>query len=439
MGAAASVVKYSPRQLVGLLRTPLGRQQIVAGLRHRAWPAYAAAARIHRGRLPATTRVVAVIGTYGKTTTSRAVRAALGLDPAAHVSANCWDHVARRVLAVRARDRHAVIEVGIAAPGQMALYAGVVRPDVVVVTSIGSEHRRALGTLERTRDEKAHMVRALAPHGLAVLNGDDANVTWMRGETRARVVTFGLDPSNDVVGSDLRLDWPRGLELTISARGASARVVAPLFGEKMAYPLLAGAAVALDAGRTLEDVARDLARVTPAPGRMQAMALPGDVWLLRDEHKSGHETFFAALDAFAAIPARRRIAVVGDISEPPRPQGPVYRAIGARLGASADRVIVVGTMYRRIAGGARDAGMPGEHVIDAGRNVHEAIARLRELLEPGDVVLLKGRDTQHLERVWLALMDRTIGCRLVYCDSRTRCDRCPMLEHGWPDPRRVPR
>jgi UDP-N-acetylmuramyl pentapeptide synthase len=431
-------VKYSPKQLIDLLRTPLGRQQIVAGLRYRAWPAYAAAARVHRARLPATTRVVAVVGTYGKTTTSRAVRAALGLDPAGHVSGNCWDHVARRVLAARAGDRDVVVEVGISGPGQMAPYAHVVRPDVTVVTSIGSEHRRSLGTLERTRDEKAHMVRALAPRGLAVLNGDDEHVTWMRGETRARVVTFGLGAQHDVAGTDLRLEWPHGIALTITARGESARVAAPLFGEKMAYPLLAATAVALDGGRPLADVARDLARVTPASGRMQAIALPNDVWLLRDEHKSGLETFFAAVDAFAQVPARRRIAVVGDVAEPPRPQGPVYRELGARLGAGVDRVIVVGHMHKRIAGGARDAGMPREHVIDAGADLQDALAALRGMLEPGDAVLVKGRDTQHLERIWLALEGRTIGCRLVFCDVRTRCERCPMLARGWPDGRRVP-
>ncbi len=431
-------MKYSPKQLIDLLRTPLGRQQIVAGLRYRAWPAYAAAARVHRARLPATTRVVAVVGTFGKTTTSRAVRAALGLDPAGHVSGNCWDHVARRVLAARAGDRDVVVEVGISGPGQMALYADVVRPDVTVVTSIGSEHRRSLGTLQRTRDEKAHMVRALAPHGLAVLNGDDENVLWMRGATRARVVTFGLGAQHDVAGTDLRLDWPHGIALTITARGESARVAVPLFGEKMAYPLLAAAAVALDGGRPLADVARDLARVTPASGRMQAIALPNDVWLLRDEHKSGLETFFAAVDAFAQVPARRRIAVVGDVAEPPRPQGPAYRELGARLGAGVDRVIVVGHMHKRIAGGAHEAGMPREHVIDAGADLQDALAVLRGMLEPGDAVLVKGRDTQHLERIWLALEGRTIGCRLVFCDVRTRCERCPMLARGWPDGRRVP-
>jgi UDP-N-acetylmuramyl pentapeptide synthase len=431
-------VKYSPSQLLDLFRTPFGRRQIAIGLRFRAWPAYAAAARVRRSLLPATTRVVAVVGTFGKTTTSRATRAALGLDPAAHVSANCWDHVARRLLAARARDRDVVIEVGIGGPGEMARYAAVVRPDVTVVTSIGSEHHRSLGTLERTRDEKAHMVRALRPDGLAVLNGDDGHVSWMRGETRARIVTYGLDPGNDVVGSDLQIDWPRGMSLTITARDTSARVHVPLFGEKMAYPLLAATAVALDGGRTLDDVARDLARVTPASGRLQAIALPGDVWLLRDEHKAAQETVHAALDVLATIPARRRLVVLGDVTEPVGSQGPVYRAIGARLAAIATRAVVVGGMYRPIAVGARAAGAGHGHVIDAGRNVHDALARLRALLEPGDVVLLKGRDTQHLERIWLALEGRTVGCRLVHCDSRIRCDRCPMLERGWGDRRISP-
>jgi len=171
---------------------------------------------------------------------------------------------------------------------------------------------------------------------------------------------------------------------------------------------------------------------------MQTIALPDDVWLLRDEYKSGQETYVAALDAFAEIPARRRIAVVGDIAEPPSPQRPAYRAIGARLAQSAQRVIVVGQMFQPIAAGACAAGMSREHLFDAGRDVHRAIALLRGMLEPGDVVLVKGRDTQHLERLWLALAGRTVGCRLVACDSRPRCEQCPMLERGWPDGRRVP-
>ena len=98
-------MKYSPAQILALLRTPIGRSEIGVGLGFRAWPIYAAAARRHRRRLDGP-RFVAVVGSFGKTTTARAVRAALGLDPQAHVASNSWTAVAQRVLGAL-QDQHA--------------------------------------------------------------------------------------------------------------------------------------------------------------------------------------------------------------------------------------------------------------------------------------------------------------------------------------------
>jgi UDP-N-acetylmuramyl pentapeptide synthase len=424
-------VKHSPRELLGLLATPVGRREVAYGLRFRAWPIVAAAARVNRRRIGTRTRFVAVVGSFGKTTTARAIRAALGGDFRRHVSANSWTVLAWRVLAVRPGDRHAVIEAGISAPGQMARYATWIRPDVTVVTSVGSEHNRSLGTLERTRDEKAEMVRALPRDGVAVLNGDDPNVLWMRGETRARVVTYGLGPENDVVGSDLQLDWPRGMRLEVAARGERRSVRVPLLGEKMAYPVLAATAVALGEGRTLDQIVPTFADLAAAPGRLETVALPDGVWLLRDEYKAALETVHAALDVLAAIPARRKIVVLGDIAEPMGPQGPLYRDLGARLAAIAARVVVVGIQMKPIATGARRAGMPRDAIVDAGRSTARATEILRRELRPGDVVLLKGRDTERLDRIALALLGERVACDVSFCDARKRCRACPMLARGW--------
>ena len=96
------------------------------------------------------------------------------------------------------------------------------RPDVAVITAVGSEHHRSLGTLEVTRAEKSWMVQALPAAGVAVLNGDDPNVMWMRQKTRARVVTFGFGAACDVRADDVRLDWPRGTRKPIRAPRATA-------------------------------------------------------------------------------------------------------------------------------------------------------------------------------------------------------------------------
>ena len=104
----------------------------------------------------------------GKTTTVRAVRAALGGPSTPKVWGNSGTSVARAILRIRPGESHSILEIGIGGPNEMNLYPPIARPDIVVVTAIGSEHNRSFGTLERTRNEKAEMLRQLPPDATAV-------------------------------------------------------------------------------------------------------------------------------------------------------------------------------------------------------------------------------------------------------------------------------
>ena len=425
-------MRYRLREIPGLLTYPAGRIQFREGLRYRLWPVTSRLAKAYRRTWGRRVRVIAVVGSAGKSTTVRAVAAVLQVPLVQSTLNNAWGSVSRAVMRLSRKRRHAVIEVGIADKGQMRGYADVVRPDIVVVTSIGSEHQRSLGTLDVTRDEKAWMVRALPADGIAVLNGDDPNVMWMASQTRARVVTYGYGESCDVRALQARIDWPHGTLVRVAASGQERDMALRLLGRHMTYPALAAIAVGLQEGLALDDAIARLAVLEPTAGRMQPVALPSGATIVRDEFKSAVDTLDAALDAFAEIPARRRIVVLGDISEPPDPQHATYRRIGERVGHCASRFLVVGSMHEPYAQGARRAGLPKEHFERAGRTPREAAARLAELLEPGDVVLVKGRDTQKLERITLILQGRKVACDIRFCDLRlVGCDECPMLERGW--------
>ncbi len=425
-------MKYRLRDVPALFATAGGRAQLWVGAMYRVWPLTSRLAWLWRRTRARRTRVVAVVGSFGKSTTASAVSAALGVPPHASMLHNAWSAVALAVLRIRPSQRHAVIEVGIAAPGQMAQYARVVRPDVAVVTSIGSEHNRSLVTLEVTRAEKARMVGALAPAGVAVLNGDDPDVMWMAGQTRARVVTFGFGARCDVRASDFRLDWPAGSRFRVTALGEEREVAVRFLGRHLVYPALAAIAVA-----KLEEVALDaaLARlqaVAPVPGRMQPVPLANGAIVLRDDYKSVLETMHAALDVLAEVPAPRRIVLFGDVSEPPSNQRPLYRDLGRRVAAIAAHFVVVGHGLQPYASGAKAAGMPPESIHDGGRTPRQAAAVLADLLQPGDVVLIKGRGNQMLDRVRLILEGRRVGCDIVLCSlHRATCEGCPMLEAGW--------
>jgi UDP-N-acetylmuramyl pentapeptide synthase len=306
-----------------------------------------------------------------------------------------------------------------------------VRPDIVIVTSIASEHNRSLGTLATTRLEKSQMVRALPAAGIALLNGDDPNVLWMR-DLAPKACTFGFGESCDVRAVDVRLQWPRGTTFRVRAFGLEREVTIRLVGRSMVYAALAALAIAHLEGVGLDEGVRRISALAPTPGRMDPVPLANGVVILRDDFKSTLESIHSALDALAEIPARR-IVVLGDVSEPPGSQGPIYRAIGARVAGIASCLVAVGGQgagsYRS---GARDAGMPNDAIIDGGRTPRSAAKALARVLEPGDVVLIKGRDNQMLDRVRLILEGRNVRCDLRTCNVRTlMCERCPMLERGW--------
>lgn len=421
---------YRVRDVFALSLSPLGRARIREGIGYRTWPIASRVAWLHRRTLARSTRVIAVVGSLGKTTTRRAITAALALPPNEY-HFNAWNAIVRSIVAIRRGQHHAAIEVGIGDKGQMRPYASVVRPDVTVVTSVASEHHRSLGTLDVTRDEKAWMVRALGPGGVAVLNGDDPNVMWMAGETRARVVTYGFGAHCDVRAEDLALDWPRGMRFRILASGRSHDSAIRLLGRHMVYPALAAFAVA-----TLEGVAPDealarIASVPPGRARMEPVPLPGGAFLLRDEFKSTTESIDAALDLLETIPARR-LVVLGGISEPVGPQWRAYRRIAERVGRIADRFVICGHGHEKYRPGAIAAGMAPGQIVYAAHSPRRAAEFVAAMVQPGDVVLVKGRDTEKLDRIHLILAGRKVRCDIESCDVRTvSCASCPMLERGW--------
>lgn len=328
-------MKYRFRDLPRMLATPGGRLQVRDGIAYNLYPLLSRLAHAWRRTVVRRTRVVAVVGSFGKSTTLRAVSAALGVAIHPRALYNAFTSLASAVLRVRPGQARAVIEAGIAAPGEMERYARMIRPDLVVVTTIGSEGSPRLGSLDDIRDQKSRMVRALPASGTAVLNADDPRVAWMAGVTAAQVVRYGFGDDCDVRGSDLRLDWPRGSRLRVDAFGQSCEFAVRLVGRHMMVPVLAAIAVAIREGVPLAEAARRLAALEPTPGRMQPVELPGGVTMLCDDFKSTIETLHAALDVFAEVPATRRIVVFGDVTEPPAERAPVYAALGERIAAIA--------------------------------------------------------------------------------------------------------
>lgn len=412
------------------LRTAAGRKRLGYGLCARVSGFVWRVAIAYRRTLIRHVRLVVVVGSFGKTTTTRTTAVALGRRDPGHGRGNSASAVAAHLLQLRPSMRHAVIEVGIDDKGQMERLARRLRPDIAIVTCVGSEHLSSFGTLETTRSEKAKMVSAVPASGLVLLNGDDPNVMWMRTVAQAPVITYGFNEVNDVRATDVEDEDITGIRFRVHAGGDTYDIHTRLLGRHMVYPCLAAVAAAYAEGIETQCAIAALEKLEPTHNRLQPIQLANGVQIVLDAYKGALETIQAALETVSRLPTRRRIVVIGDVEEPPGSQGPIYKALGRRLAEVADVVVFIGgkTNFNRLKSGMISGGLPRESLHNL-RNSSQAIADfLASELRPDDLVLIKGRTTQHLERIVLILSGRSVSCSAEVCSRRHDCTTCVLLD-----------
>lgn len=370
----------------------------------------------------AATKVIAVGGSNGKTTTTRLIHAILSTRLRGTCSAKSFNNdvgVPLTILSARESDQYLICEVGSNAPGEIALLAAVVRPDIAVITSIGREHLERLGSLEGVAREEAAMLPEVRPGGAAIVPADapvlldHARAAAADGRT---VVTFGRAAEADLrltafehVASDPAPSdpTPDAIRFQVNARQS---FQAPMVGEHNALNALAAIAVARRLGLSDAEIARGLAGVVVPDMRLQR-TLVGGIHVVNDAYNANPDSTLAALRAFAAINAAapRRVVVLGDNLELGDAGPDAHREIGRAIlalagGRAIDLLVAVGPLASIAADTVESAAQAaGPRVVrfpdlDEGRDRAAAA-----LLRPGDCVLLKGSRRVALERVVAAL------------------------------------
>ncbi|MHC5055244.1 MAG: UDP-N-acetylmuramoyl-tripeptide--D-alanyl-D-alanine ligase [Planctomycetota bacterium] len=361
------------------------------------------------GRLAASVREdseipwVGVTGSAGKTTTKELAAAALGaLGPVlkSPASFNNRIGVPLTVLALQDEHRAALVEVGTGAPGEIAPLAGIVRPTVAVVTTIGPAHLEGFGDVGAVAREKAELVKALVPEGVAVLPADSDWLGLLRDAAPGRVVTFGLSEGADVRGEAVEQTGDGTARFSVGGIGVTLRLV----GRANVTNALAAIAAAETAGVPREEAARRIAEVEAAP--MRGRLREGRRLRVYDDcYNANPLSFEAALAAWAALPARgRRWVVAGDMCELGRNSVALHKELGERIArAGAEFVIAVGEFAEDVARGGRDGGLDAGSVEVAG-DAEAAAGRALEIARGGDLVLVKGSRAVGLEAVVEALV-----------------------------------
>lgn len=355
----------------------------------------------HRSRL--TCPVVGVTGSTGKTTTKDFLRAALATTfkvVASEGNRNNELGVPLTIFEAGADTGVLVVEMAMRGPGQIAELAAIARPTHGLVTNVGLSHVGVLGSQEAIADAKGELVEAIPENGAVFLNGDDAWTARLRERARARVVTYGTSDGCDVRAEEIAVDEDGLPVFTLVAGEARAAVKLPVLGKHNVYNALAAAVVALDLGVELERVVSGLAEARMSGMRMDVFESASGVTVINDAYNANPVSMRAAISALMDTRAAgKRIAVLGDMAELGSLAELAHFQLGEEVGRSGvDVLVTVGTLARRIAEGARAEGM-GPDAVRPCATPEEASEVLDDLLEAGDVVLVKASRVMGLERV----------------------------------------
>jgi UDP-N-acetylmuramoyl-tripeptide--D-alanyl-D-alanine ligase len=222
----------------------------------------------------------------------------------------------------------------------------------------------------------------------------------MSNHTQARVYSYGLDPSADLWADRIVSKGLEGVDFRLHTRDDQVTVNVPLLGRHSVHTALRAAAVGLIEGLSWDDIVLGMHSLS---SQLRLVAVPGPHGsvILDDTYNSSPESALAALNLLADLPGRR-VAVLGDMLELGPAERSGHRQVGRRSREVADILVTVGERARLIAAEASMAGLPAGQVRSVAR-AEEAIPILEELLQPGDVILVKGSRAVQLERVISAL------------------------------------
>lgn len=340
-------------------------------------------------------KVIALTGSSGKTTTKDLLAGLLGrVGPTVAPPGSFNNELGAPYTALRsdADTRFLIMEMGSRGPGHLRYLCDLTPPEIGVVINVGVAHLGEFGSVDAIAAAKAELPQSLPAGGVAVLNADDHRVVAMADSTPARVVLAGEDPSASVRAVDVTVDTMGRARFTLVTAAGSQPVRLAVAGRHQVGNSLLAAAVAIEAGLGLPEIAAALGELTLAsPRRMEVIDRSDGITIIDDSYNANPASTAAALRALVAMGSgRRTIAVLGYLAELGEHEWDGHAEVGrlaARLGV--DQLVVVGDQAGPIAEGARTESSWGGKSVQV-TDQDEAIALLTGELRPGDVVLVKG-------------------------------------------------
>lgn len=358
------------------------------------------------GRLAALNRahftgtLIGITGSSGKTTVKNMIASILQRVGATLATAGNFNNeigVPLTLLQLRPEHRYAVLEMGAARAGDIEYLCRLAAPQVSVLLNALPAHLEGFGSVAAVASAKGEILSGIAAQGTAVFNADSEYAElWRELAGSNRCLDFGLAKAA-VSAANIAESIAGSSSFTLCSPLGEIAITLPMPGRHNIYNALAAAAACLAAGVELTAIQAGLASVQSEPGRLQPLLAAGGVRLFDDSYNANPGSVRAAIDVLAALPGKRWL-LLGEMRELGPDSAILHRAVGEYAAQRGiDCLWAVGAETATTVEGFGDG---GRHFSERDALCAALGGKLRE----GDVVLVKGSRSTHMETVVAAVM-----------------------------------
>ena len=343
--------------------------------------------------------VVGITGSVGKTSTKEMIAAVLSQKYCTlKTQGNFNNELGLPLTVFRLRDDHemAVLEMGISDFGEMHRLAKIARPDTCVITNIGLCHLEFLKSRDGILKAKTEIFDFLKPEGHVILNGDDDKLVTVEEVKGIKPVFFGIENHSGIWADEIKPEGLKGISCCIHTQKGSFSVLIPIPGHHMVYNALAGTAVGLTYGLSLEEIKAGIESLQPVSGRFHIIET-GKYTVVDDCYNANPVSMKASLDVLTDA-IGRKVAILGDMGELGEDEVEMHREVGVYAASrNLDLLICVGELSQYMAEAAKHAA-PAKTILHFATK-EEMLKELPKILQEGDTVLVKASHFMGFEDV----------------------------------------
>lgn len=345
--------------------------------------------------------VIQVTGSVGKTSTRDIIANVVRTKyKTLQTEGNLNNHIGLPTTLLKLKDHEAlVVESGMNHLGEISYLGEITKPTIAVITNVGTAHIGLLGSRENILKAKLEILENLKPGGTIVINNDNDMLNkWAKEDKLYKKYTFGIDEESDVMAYNIKIG-NKSSTYNVKINNEEYTVNVPVSGKHFVYNSLCAIAIGNLLGISPENIIKGIETFSLTKNRMEVVKVKDNVTVINDAYNASYDSMKPAIEYLKELPAKRKIAVLGDMFELGEFSEEIHRKVGIEVVThKIDILVTVGKLAKYIAEEAKYLRMPEKNIISL-ETTEEASEYLNKILQKDDAVLLKAAHGMHFSEI----------------------------------------